>query len=131
MSDISYQKQHGEFVLVHRLDLRGCNALQERILYAGKEVAIGFTYDPESDDGIQFTAHRHGSPASVQDWVEKQKHGLQRARFQRTPLGLWAHPHSISSDAWEVDDLNLIINTTGYLGTALKNLGINLISLTA
>jgi len=129
LSDISYQKQDGEFVLVHRLDLRGCAAPTEHILYAGREVAIGFTYAPESE--IQFTAHRHGSPASVQDWVEKQKHGLQRARFQRTPLGLWAHPYSISSDAWEVDDLNRIINTTGYLGTALKNLGIDLTSLTA
>ena len=125
MSDIFYRKNGSEFELVHQLDRH------EEILYRGKEVAIGFTYDPEQDKGIQFTTHRHGSPETVQQWVERTNHAIQRSRFLRQPLGLWARPHTIASDQWDVEDLNRIISTTGYLGVALKKLGINLIDLTA
>jgi hypothetical protein len=33
-------------------------------------------------------------------------------------------PHSISSDQWDVEDLNRIINTTGYLAVVVEKMGI-------
>jgi hypothetical protein len=87
-------------------------------------VAIGFTYDPNHIKEIRFTAHRHGSPESVEKWAQETRFKIHRARFQGINLGAAFLPHTISSDAWAVDELNRIINITGYLGLALQKMGI-------
>ena len=33
-------------------------------------------------------------------------------------------PHTVTSDKWEIEDLNRIINTTGSLATVLQKMGI-------
>jgi hypothetical protein len=119
LSEIFYRREGSEFLLVHQLNYGG-----EDILYRGREVAIGFTYDPNRIKEIRFTTHRHGSPESVEKWAQETRFKIHRARFRGIELDARFQPHTISSDAWDVGELNRIINITGYLGLALQRVGI-------
>ena len=140
---IYYEKDGGEFVLVHQLfdldgfDLYGLapSGSNKEVLYRGQEVAIGFTYDPDEERNIQYTTHRHGSPEDVEEWAEKTRFALQRSRFTSAAITEGENaaallrsmqPHTISSDQWDIDDLNAIISTTGYLRVVLEKMGIKL-----
>jgi hypothetical protein len=121
LSDIFYRREGSEFLLIHQLTPGD----KPEVFYRGTEVAIGFTYDANHIKEIAFTTHRHGSPESVEKWAQETRFKIQRARFEGVKLEDWALPHTISSDAWDVDELNRILNTTGYLGTALRKMGID------
>lgn len=130
---IFYEKDGDEFVLVHqRHDLRED---AKDILFRGREVAIGFSYDPDQAKQIQYTTHRHGSPETVNKWAKRTREALlkseigQRARERgETAAAILRSmlPHSISSDQWDIDDLNRIINTTGYLAVVVEKMGIKI-----
>ena len=133
-----YEKDGNEFVLVHQV-FELCGILtparnNKDILYRGKEVAIGFTHDAD-DLNNPYTTHRHGSPATVEEWSQKTRFELHRSRFtfaaehegeNAAAILRSMQPHSISSDQWDIDDLNAIISTTGYLKVVLEKMGITL-----
>lgn len=130
MDSIYYEKDGGDFVLIHQSE-----SGQKDIMWKGPEVAIGFTYDPDSDRAIQYTTHRHGSPETVDKWAEKNRFALHRSRFNHdaevggenaAAVLRSMMPHSIASDQWDVADLNRIIDTTGYLAVVVKKMGITL-----
>lgn len=136
---IHYKKDGEDFVLIHEMygSVEDWKDDRPTELYRGKEVAIGFTYDPDADRGIQFTTHRHGSPETVEDWANKTRFALHRSRFTRearekgeTAAAILRSmmPHIISTDQWDIEDLNRIISTTGYLKVVLDKMGINLSS---
>lgn len=130
MTKIYYEKVDDEFVLfIETLSGR------KDIHYRGREVAVGFTYDPDQDRAIQFTTHRHGSPETVNKWAEKMRSALQRSRFTRdaqekgetaAAILRGMQPHIISSDQWNIKDLNRILDTTGYLAVIVKKMGITI-----
>jgi len=136
---IYYEKDGNEFVLMHQVyedpnDYRAWAGNKE-VLYRGQEVAIGFTYDPDEERAIQYTTHRHGSPETVEEWAEKTRFALHKSRFGRAAIAEGENaaailrsmqPHTISSDQWDIDDLNAIISTTGYLQVVLEKMGIKL-----
>ena len=132
-SDIFYEKDGNEFVLVHQAY---DDPPHQCVLYQGRVVAIGFTSDPNGDErGIQFTTHRHGSPVTVEEWAETTRFALHRRRFTADPDGGGEEavdvprsmlPRTISSDQWDIGDLNRIISTTGSLGAILAKMGIKL-----
>ena len=117
IGQIAYEKVGTEFLLVH-IHPDG----HREIWYQGPEVAIGFQYAPE--DEIQFITHRHGDPTTVGLWVHKMRRAIETAEARTVPRGEWAQPYSIKTDRWELEDLNRIISTTGYLGTVLEKMGV-------
>ncbi len=119
MTDIFYRKEGNEYILVHQDKDFGVDEM-----WKGPEIAIGFTYDADADRGIQYTTHRHGSPEMVEKWCEKTRVAF-RGLAVDTPLMKSLMPRIISSDQWDVEDLNRIINTTGYLATVVEKLGID------
>ena len=123
MHEFFYEKEGDEFLLVERDDTFGRD-----IIWRGPEVAIGFTYDPDQDRGIQYTTHRHGSPETVAAWAEKQRIAIELANQRGIPLEAWANPYTISTDQWDLEDLNRIISTTGYLAVVITKMGIDLTS---
>lgn len=118
---IRYEKRFGEFVLLHDL-----NYSEPEVLYSGKEVAIGFTYYPKESSGARTLTHRHGDPVGVGGWVQQQQAANERIRFLNLGFEDWDLPYMISTDQWDLEDLNRIISTTGYLEVVLKKLGIEL-----
>lgn len=121
--DMGYIKDGDDFVFVHAGDE----------IVRTKEVAIGFTFDEDDTRGIAFTVHRHGSPEGVQKWVDKTQFGLHRSAFAKQlsfasdkKIIRSLSPRSIVSSQWDVDELNRLINTTGYLGRFLEVHGISL-----
>ena len=98
-------------------------------------MAIGFTYDPDEDRAIQYTTHRHGSPETVDKWAATMRQALQKSPFQRNaeepgePAAAILRsmmPRSIASDQWDIEDLNRVIDTTGYLGVLIEKMGIKI-----
>jgi hypothetical protein len=121
MNDIFYRKEGDEYILVHQNDMFG----HDDEMWRGPEVAIGFTYDPDSPDrGIQYTTHRHGSPETVAAWAAKTAAALKVVDDKGAPLGAWAQPYVFTSAQWDLEDLNRIIDTTGYLAVVVDKLGI-------
>ena len=128
MLEIYYQKDGDTFVLVHD---HGDGHKDQ--FWAGKEVAIGFTYDQDAERGIKYTTHRHGSPESVEKWAEKMRFALHRSRFTKeaqvggenaAAILRSMQPHTISTDQWDLEDLNRILDTTGYLQVIVEKMGI-------
>jgi hypothetical protein len=125
MSSSFYEKDGEEYLLVLKR-LYPSRGKDRDILWRGKEVAIGFTYDPDRDQGIKFTMHKHGSPESVQGWAEKTRARIKKAEDNGIQLGPWAQPHVMMTAHWELEDLNRILSTTGYLEAVVEKYEIDL-----
>lgn len=123
-----YEKDGSEFVLIEERQrssaLRGICSSIKRILSRSREVAIGYSYDPEAERGLQYTLHCHGNPQGVDAWATHTRktllepHGIEASILQSLL------PHTITSDQWDIQLLNHILSTTGYLGVALEKIGI-------
>ncbi len=124
MCDISYIQSDGQFAI--EIDL-GENVASDRI-WIGHEVAVGFTYDPDPERGIQYTVHSHGHLAKVQQWADRTRFAAHKARFMGLPeelcTSLVFEPYVVTTDQWDPADLTHIINSTGSLGGVLERMGI-------
>lgn len=125
-----YEKDGDNFVLIFESD-DGTRDTH----FCGPEVAVGFTYDADADRGIQYTTHRHGSPEAVERWASSNRLALRcsgyfaAAQVQGETAAAVLRslqPHIITSDQWEIEDLNRILDTTGYLKVALEKMGLDL-----
>ncbi len=129
-NSIYYEKDGDDFVLVFQTP-DGSRDIQ----WCGPEVAVGFSCNPDAERGIQYTTHRHGSPEVVESWAAQTRQGIRRGGYiaaaevqGETAAAVLKslQPHIISSDQWEIEDLNRILDTTGYLQVVAKKMGLTL-----
>lgn len=73
-------------------------------------IAIGFSWD-----GTRSVMHKHGSPKPVEAWRKRQNAAYKAA-------GLNDELYTIIGEL-DVDSLNRIIDTTGYLDLYLRDAG--------
>lgn len=75
----------------------------------GSSVAVGYTYAPNGGS-IKGTMHKHGSLQLVRSWKETWD---DKARGFEDTFGKTFIMHS---EHWDVEELNKILNTTGFIG---------------
>jgi len=85
-------------------------------LWSGKEIAVGFSYDPD-DDPIPGTLHKHGSPEAINKWAAEQRKLLSAAGLQDMAKRI-----IVVSGQIPVEDLNKIISISGYVGIWYKRM---------
>lgn len=86
------------------------------ILHMSDEVAIGFSW---LEDGSTIL-HKHGRREFVESWLLETK-----TKYDHTGLfGESAGLCMICPEDWDVEELNKILDTTGYLSVFLRNQGI-------
>jgi len=110
--DIFYEKDGDDFVLVSQ-DSNG----HREVLATYKAVAVAYTYARERDS---YLTHRHGSPETIQRWVEEQTRKLRAHIRADDPLLEDLLPHVIASDAWDVDELNWVIENINGLNRLVE-----------
>ena len=99
----SYRMEGEEYALVDEFD---------QIHWAGEEVAVGFSYDP--DDDIPGTMHKHGSPESVNRWASTAQKALRAAG---DVLGQeMADAITVVSGKIPLEELTKMIEISGYVG---------------
>lgn len=105
MYEFYYEKKHGSFHYYTKYE--NC---EPQLQFHTPEVAIAF-------DKRDFVLHKHGRKESVAKWAEE-------ARAKYTEAGLDEIAQDIvviSSDKWKVEDLQRIINSSGYMRFWLKD----------
>lgn len=78
------------------------------ILYASDEIAIAFSYDKETKEGILY---KHGSTELVSKWVQKT-----RKKFQNAGLHDIANEIIMIFGKINIYELNKCLNISGYIG---------------
>lgn len=116
---LHYRMEGNEYALVDEND---------NIHWAGEEIAIGFSYEP--DEEIPGTLHKHGSPESVNKWAE-----ITRKKFiesDQIAAPEWYIRHGLPfyeglgqemadnivvvSGKMPIEELNKMIEISGYVG---------------
>ena len=82
---------------------------EEMLTEAGGTVAIAY-----SEDDV-VCLHKHGSPKAVYGWYE-----MARNKYQEAGFGEYADRLKVVEGKFSVEDLNKIINNTGFLELWLK-----------
>lgn len=85
--NIKYKKEHGAYCLYEN----------ERLLFMSTEISVLYDVD-------EFVLLKHGQPENVKKAYEKYKE-----------KGLNAKLEVVTSDSWNVDELNKILSTSGYV----------------
>ena len=99
---LRYRMEGAEYALVDEND---------QIHWAGPEIAVAFSYDPDDEKGMKGTLHKHGSPDLVQTWFDKTI-----AKFRGGGLADLANQLHIVSGPISLEELNKMIDISGYVG---------------
>ena len=91
----------------------------DEIAPAISQVAIAFSMDAISK-GMDVI-HKHGNLDLVKDWVENAMQGYSKAGLEDEAASL-----RMVVGRFDLDELNHVINTTGYIDTFLKKHGITI-----
>jgi len=112
-----YEKKFGSFYLL------GDNG---DILYMGEEVGILFSVDECNANGsVEVILHKHGDPEMVQDVCEIWQKAL-RAQGDDLSDKMAKSFHVITSSEWDIDKLNRVLDTSGYLKVVMGEMGIDI-----
>lgn len=87
-------------------------------LFSTKEICVGYSDSP--DCGVVM--HKHGSPVNVEKWLGDTREKLIGAGH----LDMANEFKMIKSFEFPVDELNRVLDTTGYLGIYLGRCGIDI-----
>jgi len=85
-----------------------------RTIYGCDEIAIGY-----SDDGHDAILHKHGSKELVEKWAIQTRNAYLKHGIEDLAMEI-----KVFSGIIPVDKLNRILDTTGYLGIYLKEIGL-------
>lgn len=88
----------------------------EELVYMSDTIAIAFTID-----GKSLTFHKHGNPEFVHGWAKEFKEKFNKAGYDYAD-----DIRVIESNNWDVEDLNKIINITGYMKIIISKYNIQL-----
>jgi hypothetical protein len=89
----------------------------DRIHWAGEEIAIAFSFDPNEDHGIQGTLHKHGDPEKVMKWAE-----THRKKLTEAGLPDLANEIIVITGKFQLEEINKMLSISGYVGNFYKNL---------
>jgi len=90
-----------------------------QILFRASEIAIYYTEDTHlfgTPGKPNYTVHKHG----IREQIERTSQEARRAYTEAGLTEMAASVAVISSDRWDLEPLNAIISTTGYLGLFLE-----------
>lgn len=82
-----------------------------------EEVAIAFSLPPEDDS--MYTMHKHGSYEIVEKWLKDAQDKFRKAGFNDM-----ADELMMIVGRFDVEHLNRVLDTTGYLGRFFEHHGI-------
>lgn len=82
----------------------------DTLLTGQDEVAICFSHD-----GDLYTLHKHGDPKWVNKWAEDTK-----KKYLDNGLADLAGELTVISGKFPIEELNKMLDITGYIGTFLK-----------
>ena len=102
--DLNYKREGKMFYLC-----RG-----DAILDSMEEVAIG--YEENMETGAML--HKHGSKERIEKWMKKFVQKLNKDGGILAEIA--DNIKMISSSEWDLEELNKILNITGYIGIFLK-----------
>lgn len=103
-----YKKKDGFYILV--------DESRNIRLNVGTEVAIGYSHAQKDARALM---HKHGSPKQVEAWVNNARESYRRNGFEAL-----AEEFAVIRGAFDVNDLNKVIDNVSYLGEFLKKQGI-------
>lgn len=121
MRTLLYSKSTEGFALIEK-EYDGSGTCRVLDIHQVPEVAIAFSYDPDEERGNQCVLHKHGRPELVDAWAERTRKAYIQAGF----LDIARSIHVISSDKWDVEELNKCLEITDYISTMLEKQGISL-----
>jgi len=97
-----YKKEHGDYAYY---PFEGGH-----LQFMSPDIAVAYTTE---NDGT-VVMHKHGRPELVDAWIKDMR--------DRNAENIFGPILKIESSAWEVEELNRVINNTGYLGVMLKRM---------
>jgi hypothetical protein len=100
-----YTLKHGTYFLYADTDVK-----EKNILKGCDEIAICFSFG-----GITYTLHKHGDPKWVNKWMEDTKKS-----YEGSHLADFAGKLMVVQGKFPVEEINKIINNSGYIGAFLK-----------
>lgn len=88
----------------------------KEVAFATNQVAIGYT-----TFGGEILFNKHGIPENVNAWAEKT-----RKKYLESGLSDWAEEIKVVvfPEGYDLEKINRILSTTGYLGILLREEGI-------
>jgi len=99
---LRYRMEGTEYALVDE---------ENRIHWAGPEIAVAFSYDQDDEKGMRGTLHKHGSPDLVQAWF-----GKTVAKYRAGGSADLASQIHVVSGPIPLEELNKMIDISGYVG---------------
>lgn len=125
MAKIFYEKDGEEFVLIFELD-QGTRDIHGRDL----EIAVAYTYSKENKNFITF---KHGSPELVDAWAQTYNRRIRevlKAVPESSPaqreIIQGMQMQVISTNQWDIDDLNWVIQNINGLNRVAAKYGLEL-----
>lgn len=88
---------------------------QDYIYYAGRLIAFRTTEPAVAYDRNTFTMLKHGDADVVTQWSQDYRKKLCASGFEVQAQNL----EVVMSKQWDIDDLNMVIHSSGYLRTLL------------
>jgi len=78
------------------------------------EVSVAFSREADQDNTPVYILNKHGDPEKIQAWHEKMV-----ARYRDAGFDHYAENMLLVTGKFDVDVLNRVLDTTGYIGNFL------------